>query len=296
MTTKPLLTSPESLITQLEKIGVQFTKISREEAKEILSNRSYYYKLSRYKYNFPQAMDGTFTIDFAHLVDFFEIDTTLRYYLLTLALDVEHAIKSTLLHDIMTQTKIDEYDLLQQFKEYTNDYITPIMKSIQQNDYLNDAYLDDQDSMPIWIFIECCSFSVLEKFVEFYQTRYPSKRLITAAKLLPFARHIRNACAHNNVLLMNVYKKRNKLPISTTMKSYAHAYHVPLHFIEQRKLHDIFSLIVLHKKYCSHLSQDRYQALQPVITRLFKNNQDYAAYPSVQKLFQTLKQLLEKVG
>lgn len=293
--TKPFLQTPDTLVNGLEAIGVRFEKLSKEHAIQLLQNYHYYYKLSRYKYNFPEQ-NGTYDIDFAYLVDFFEMDTTLRYYLLTLALDVEHAIKSALLSEITRQTTINEYDLLQKFKETSNDYVTPIQKSIQQNDYLEDAYLDNMDNIPIWIFIECCSFSVLEKFLEFYHTHYPSKKLTTAAKLLPFAKHIRNASAHNNVLLMNVYKKRNKIPVSATMKSYAHEYQLPQHVIEQRKLHDIFALIVLHKKYCPHLSQTRRESLNTVITRLFKNNVYYSSYPTVQKLLQALQIILEKIG
>lgn len=292
--TKPFLQPAADLIAYLETQGVRFDKMSKENASTVLNTQNYYYKLSRYKYNFPEH-NGTYDVDFAYLIDFFEIDTTLRYYLLSLALDVEHAIKSTLLHDITSQATIDEYTVLNDFKASTNDYVTPIQKSLQQNDYLGQVYLDNPDTMPIWVFIECCSFSVLEKFLAFYQTRYASKRLQTAAKLLPFAKHIRNACAHNNVLLMNVYKKRNKLPISTMMKSYAHEYQLPAFVIEPQKLHDIFALVVLHRKYCSHVSTTRRHELNAVLLR-FSQQEDYTKYPTIQKLFQSLAQILEKIG
>ena len=57
------------------------------------------------------------------------------------------------------------------------------------------------------IWISVC----LMKFVEFYYEKYKPKSLKKAYELGENARHIRNACAHNSVFILNIFNDDNKL-------------------------------------------------------------------------------------
>lgn len=296
MERKELLKSNDALLDKLESVGIKFDIYSREDAIDLLEKKNYYFKLSSYRINFPKK-DNKYDIDFAHLVDFSVIDMTVRYYLLKISLDMEHGIKTVFMNEITNNPTVDGYNFIETFKEKYPSFYNSTIKSLENNDYLQDIYDRHHDNIPIWVFIECCGFGTLIKMVELYQQLYNSQILRPADNLMRYARHVRNACAHSNVLLINVYKRRYRLKASASVVSHAERLGLPTESISYRKNHDIFCLVALHEKYCSEaLKKRRKQELQEITTRITQNESYYALYPNVHKIFKNLLKILEKIG
>ena len=95
---KKLLTVSQQ-IEHLKSKGVTFELCSEEEAAEYLSERTYFFKIAAYRILFEKRVggprDGQYAnLDFGHLRALASLDRDLRYALLPLTLDVEHAAPS----------------------------------------------------------------------------------------------------------------------------------------------------------------------------------------------------------
>ncbi|MEE1325618.1 MAG: Abi family protein, partial [Streptococcus sp.] len=78
MDKKPKL-SINNLIKHLSDKGISFKYHSKEEIIDVLENKTYYYKLSSYRKNFPKTPDKKYiNLDFKALVDLASIDTYFR--------------------------------------------------------------------------------------------------------------------------------------------------------------------------------------------------------------------------
>src|SRR5699024_6092128 len=85
----------EEQIDYLKLKGITFNQTSEDEAKKYLSGNSYYYKVTAYRKNFPKNRENKYqNVDFSTLKDLATIDMHLRYLLIKLSLDIEHAIKT----------------------------------------------------------------------------------------------------------------------------------------------------------------------------------------------------------
>lgn len=99
-TSKPMLNSAQ-LVKHMQEKGIKFEITSPKDARYMLDNINYYFKLASYRVNFPKDSNGKYiNLDFAYLTDLASIDMQLRDYLLDLSLDIEHGIKVILLHQI----------------------------------------------------------------------------------------------------------------------------------------------------------------------------------------------------
>lgn len=97
---KPLLTV-EQQIEHLKSKGVTFELCSEEDAAEYLSERTYFFKVAAYRSLFEKRVGGPrdgqyIDLDFGHLRALASLDRDLRYALLPLTLDVEHAARTKL--------------------------------------------------------------------------------------------------------------------------------------------------------------------------------------------------------
>ena len=76
-------------------------------------------------------------------------------------------------------------------------------------------YLKRRDNVPHWAFIiGHMDYGCLMKFLEIYYENTNQKSLKKAYEL-GNVRCIRNACAHNNVFILNIFKDDNKLKNTT---------------------------------------------------------------------------------
>lgn len=131
---KQLLTT-DQLIKHMKEKGVTFNIISEQDAKIFLSENNYYMKLASYRANYPKYLSGEkvgqyINLDFAYLKELSSIDRHLRYLIMEMCLDIEHALKVLLISHVENNPLEDGYELIRRFIGYTNS------RGQQQNEYI----------------------------------------------------------------------------------------------------------------------------------------------------------------
>ena len=102
-------------IERLASNGVKFNIISRENAKEALSETNNYFKLTAYRKSFEIGTDGKYVdLEFAYLKDLSKIDMFLRYCLLEMSLDIEHFGKAKFMSYFTDQPEEYGYSIIQE--------------------------------------------------------------------------------------------------------------------------------------------------------------------------------------
>ena len=92
-------------------------------------------KLASYRENYPKYLTGSkigqyINLDFAYLRELSTIDMHLRYLIIQMCLDLEHALKVSLIAHIESNPKEDGYELVRKFIGYTNS------RGQAQNEYI----------------------------------------------------------------------------------------------------------------------------------------------------------------
>ena len=227
---KPLLTS-EELIEHMKLKGITFNIISENEAKSFLKDNNYYMKLASYRENYPKYSSGNkegqyINLDFAYLKELSTIDMHLRYHIIKMCLDIEHALKVSLMKHIEDNPEEDGYELIRKFIGYTNkrgksqnEYILKKIRSHNSSDYCRDLIEKYYPYFPVWVFIELISFGDLSYLIAFYDSLYSDS--IANNKFMNTVRDIRNAAAHSNCLLNKLFEPLNPgQQIDSTISTY----------------------------------------------------------------------------
>ena len=205
---KPLLTVAEQL-AHLESKGVTFDLCTRQEAAAYLSGRTYYFKLASYRTLFEKRSggprDGQYVnLDFGHLRVLASFDRDLRYALLPLTLDVEHAARTKL---VKTVTEIEGEDGYSISRDY--------MSSLSHNErrrregevamLAKDAFCGDlvrkygePSKAPVWVLMELFSFGRFASLYLFCADRWGDSAMRDEHYMLRQAQFVRNACAHSS--------------------------------------------------------------------------------------------------
>lgn len=176
---KPLLTT-EQLISHMKSKGITFNIISENDAKDFLMENNYYMKLASYRENYPKYLTGSKTgqyinLDFAYLKELSTIDMLLRYLIIRMCLDLEHALKVSLMTHIENNPNEDGYELIRKFIGYTNirgqaknEYILKKIRGHKSSDYCKDLIEKYYPYFPVWVFVELISFGDLTYLIAFY--------------------------------------------------------------------------------------------------------------------------------
>ena len=197
--------SIDELIEHMKNKGITFDIVSEEEAKEFLQKNNYYMKLASYRSNYQKCESGKRSgqyqkLDFAYLRELSTIDMHLRYMIIEMCLDIEHAIKVKLLEHATNNEKEDGYDIVRRF--IAQDDNMRVLKSIRSHkagEYCKDLIAKYYPYFPIWVFVELISFGDLLYFCSFYEKTYGVQ--IVNNMLMNTVRDMRNAAAHSNCIL-----------------------------------------------------------------------------------------------
>lgn len=194
MRTMKAMKSTDELVGHMKDKGIKFDIVSEDEAKAFLENRNYYFKLSAYRTNYPKCgLDagkgraGQYqNLDFAYLQELSSIDKYLRYYVMEMCLDIEHAIKVRLVDSVTKDGEDgteDGYRIVQEYLKNPDRFAKKkssggtskdglnILRNInyhKSGEYCRDLYNKYYPYFPVWVFVELISFGDLMRFVAFY--------------------------------------------------------------------------------------------------------------------------------
>ena len=207
---KKILTATQ-LIEDMKKRGIRFEVLCEDEAIDYLKTHNYYMNVAAYRSNYSKCEDGARkgqyqNLDFGYLVELSEIDLELKHIIFGMCLDIERAIKTQILSHVSEINDEDGYRIMQSFlsKERDLKYITELRKT-SKSLFCRDLVSKHYPYFPLWVFVELISFGTLIFLYSFYGDYYSID--IVDNKSMNIVRDLRNAAAHNNCILNQIYSK-----------------------------------------------------------------------------------------
>ncbi|MFL2060616.1 Abi family protein [Marinilactibacillus psychrotolerans] len=297
MKEKPKLTFDE-LVRLLTEKGITFNYHSAEEAKKILAERNYYYRLASYRKNFKKNLSTNkyLNCDFKHLVDLSSIDVYLREYLYALCLDIEHAAKTKLMKLLTLNKNEDGYSIVKEFEQEYPKSFSSLMFRFSGSHYHSDMFTKRKE-ISIWVLLENADFGQLTMMIELYSLKVNNKDIALFDRHLKFVKNIRNTTAHNNIFIINFFHKSNRMHPSTSSVSIAREMKIDKRTMNSKKLHDMIILFYLHKKYCSpELNSRRHQEGNRVLDRICREKELYSKNEPLKIFFKLVNFLVDSLN
>jgi len=239
------------MISHMKSKRIRFEITSEDEAKRYLQQDNYYFRVTAYRKNFPKVNGKYIDLDFAYLQDMVEIDLLLRELILKMSLHLEQSIRSRLINVITLDKREDGYSIVDEFKQYDSYGFIQTMKYLKNNKYsvgLNKKY---SSKISAWVFLEIMSFGTLCRFTEFYYNKSGFQSLKETSELLKYCKNLRNAAAHNNCLIINLFSKVERIGnVSQQVRQINNRItEFDLNLLKDRKIHDLLCVFYLYFKY-----------------------------------------------
>lgn len=292
---KEKFTYPQ-MIQHMKDKGISFDIVDEASAKDTIANKNYYFKITAYRKNFVKGIDGKYkNLDFAYLSDLASIDAQLRYYLLQLSLNIEHGIKTTIIDLITRDPHEDGFSIVEDFRLFNQFGYDQTMNYLKKNSYLHDLYMKHKERPSVWMFLEVATFGTLSTFVDFYFQRTHNRKIEIAHKFLKYAKNIRNASAHNNSILVNLFSDKEKLKFpNTSVVSIASELGIQRELVFDRKVNDLVCLFYLHNKFTSSKASEHFSHVGiRLLDRACRHQNYYVDNESLTKFYKLFKQLVE---
>ena len=200
-------------VQHMKSLGIKFELVTEEEAKKYLSDDTYFFKIKAYAKNYDKNKDGKYThLDFGYLKELSLLDVKLRNLVLSLCLQLEHFLKVEINRHICLNEKENGYNIIEEYRK-TAFYQRQKLEGKPRSHYNEDLIEKYENDYAIWNFMEVMSFGELIELYKCYFSIYEEKKE-KLYDLLFCAKHLRNACAHNNCILNNIRKATNKTNVS----------------------------------------------------------------------------------
>lgn len=294
---KTLKTSDE-LILHMKSKGIRFSIVNEDDAKTFLQNHNYYMKLASYRANYDKKKsNGEYiNLDFAYLKELSTIDMHLRYLILQMCLDIEHAIKTRLLKDIEDNLQEDGYDIIRRFVTKYERSCQNIQKH-KSSEYCRELIEKYYPYFPAWVFVELISFGDLIKLYEYYIERYPGR--LKDSELLYPVRDLRNASAHSNCLINKLQKGMN-IPSVKISKFVSRIVGIGASMrankLSNKFLYDFVSLLYVYNEFIEAdiVRQRRFKQLQEFMDgRAIKNKDFFQKNESIKTAYLFIKKVVD---
>lgn len=232
---KPKLTSSELVRKMHDEKGILFNITTEIAAKKYLLNINNYLRTAAYRKNYTKRQMGTekgkyIDLEFAYLQELSSIDLRFRSIVYRMCIDIEHSLKVQLLKKIEQDSSDDGYSLVKTFlgtnkwviKNIEQTITSPFTKELLKKYFTiknkynkctgrNENHITNYKKCPVWVLMEVLSFG---NFISFYNYYFRNKQIkpFLSASLLNIIRNLRNACAHNNCMLINLSNKTSNPP------------------------------------------------------------------------------------
>ena len=195
---------------------------------------------------------------------------------------------------LYTNPEEDGYSVVKDFSTFNQRGYDQTMKYLKRNDYLHDMYVKHRNHPSIWMFLEVATLGVLSRFVDFYYHRSRNKDVKLAHILLKYAKHIRNASAHNNAIMVNLFSAEEKVKHrNTTVVMFATKMGIDASLVTDMKVNDLVSLYSLHRRFSSVGSQELTRKEgQKLLKRASKHANYYTHEPVLIKFYQLFSKLI----
>lgn len=283
------------LIASMKRRGITFNITSEKAAEAFMESNNYYFKLASYRKNFPKINGKYINLDFAYLQDIAAIDASLRRFLSDITLAVEHGLKVKILDLITKNAAEDGYSIVQEFRTNNPKSYGRVLSYLRANRYSHDLYAKHHNEPAIWVFLEVAPFGDLSQFIEFYFNKYPTKALKTIVANMKFAKNIRNAAAHSNPILVNLFTPKEFLPHPTqAIISEASLMNIDNSLLNDIKIHDLIALFYLNKLLTSPAAREHFHNHgMPVIERFNRHPEYYQTIASINQFKEILGNIID---
>lgn len=208
-------------IQDMHTKGITFNYNNEKEVSNFLSYNNYYFKLKSYgknydKYRATDKKGQYINLDFAYLQELSALDMYLRKTILSMALDIEHALKTQLLYDLSKNEEEDGYQIVETYLNMDYFRVKSLHDKIGKSaaSDLIQKMCNNDDHYALWEIVEVISFGEFIDLYQLYYSTYPSKENDYSSYLWSI-KFLRNAAAHNNCLL-NSLKAPYQLSIHKT--------------------------------------------------------------------------------
>ncbi|WLR52482.1 Abi family protein [Bacillus tianshenii] len=298
----------DEMIKHLDQKNVKFDLITKDEAKDILQTSNYFYKITAYRKNFEKnKYDKYVNLDFKLLQDLATIDMRLRYLVLQMCLDIEHAVKTQILTNITNESSEDGYSIVTDYLAHDNSSIDDYMKALNKESHYNyGLYEKHHENPPIWVLFEVMTFGAFVKFVEYYYRRKnkpPAYKEIQ--QVLRYVKNIRNTAAHNSPILMDITKNGQIDPQKVIKPITIFTKVIPglssqarKKRLSNRKVHDLTALIYVHYTYINSdgIKTARYGDFRKLLERTKRLKNAYDNQDSLISVYKYFKKLIDFVS
>ncbi|SCY63307.1 Abi family protein [Butyrivibrio sp. INlla14] len=295
--------------------GITFNHISEAEAEKYLRESNNYLRTAAYRKNYSKHTSGDnigkyIDLDFAYLAELSSLDMHLREILFDMCVDVEHALKVSLVTDIEDNNAEDGYNIVSKFlaaypqieagiayksgSTFTSGLIQKYF-SITTGKKPTVTNID----CPAWVLTELLSFADFITFYNFYYSFYGQQNKVRYNIINP-VRNLRNACGHNTCLLLDLKPQIGTTKPNTTISKFLSTVPTIGKRERQRKLScrpifEICCLIYAHQEYVSTNVKDRqFKRLKDFIHgRMIKNYSYFNNNLSVKTTMDFLTKLID---
>lgn len=131
----------EEQIRHMESKGIKFDIIKKDQARLFLSDHTYYFKIKAFSKNYDKFTNAKnkgkyINLEFAYLQELSVLDMHFRKLILSMTLDIEHALKTNLNKNVCLNENEDGYNIVNLFLKQRND-----ISAIYIKNYLNHHYI-----------------------------------------------------------------------------------------------------------------------------------------------------------
>lgn len=302
MKRKPILSSKE-ILEHMKNKGILFNIVKEDDARHFIEEHNYYFKLASYRKNYDKIPNGQnkdkyINLEFAYLQELSKMDMYLRYLILELSLDIEHAIKVALINDISKNKNEDGYEIIELFDPQKN--CIKKAKKFGEASYAAKVVAKYSNKCPIWAFCEVISFGDLCKLANFYNHFYPKSLAFKTTLLYP-VRDIRNASAHSNCII-NDLRDRSNVPNNEVSNFVAKVPGITKtrrqKMLKNKSIHDFVALIMVYDQtVMSEMQKAKcWEKLDKVFNKRFlSNNHFFVDNETIRGTYSFLRKVIRKI-